>query len=503
MNLRKTIFSYIILAVFVLFSGFSVFCVLEAAGFSGMFGWTLPVLIGAAVGYLLFSVAVCKALHVLSVEAGKHIKDRKRLESALAVALPVLTVLGMAVYLVFYLAGHIPVTLQDDTFYKMALVRAGDRAVYSGHGAVSLYVCLLHGALLIFGNTPFAGVVLQILLFFTCLLLLYSGMRAYAGAVPAALATAFFGFFSISLGCISLLTPEFFYLALYLFGFCLTGILYRKFCRSGISSFGQYVLVFLAGVYAGFLICLDSYGISLYFFFAVWYSVDRVKIKQAFSAGFTVLFGGICGFFICAAAFMFAGNPVFSWYPGKINPSGKDILSVLPSSSSALFVVFLLLIGMAFFIVPAFFIHKKSQNSAFILNLFLIYGLTCLGFTGLPGQMRGILCWCMLAGLGLHGTISLSEKLPVKKEKGKVKKKDGDHRVITGASDREEPEEKNADSRAIEKQEQEKPAPGKPLHNPLPVPKRKTRPQADFEYPVAEADMKFDIETADDDDFEV
>ena len=52
------------------------------------------------------------------------------------------------------------------------------------------------------------------------------------------------------------------------------------------------------------------------------------------------------------------------------------------------------------------------------------------------------------------------------------------------------------------KKEQEKPAPGEPLHNPLPVPKKKSRPQADFGYQVTDARMKFDLDVADEDDFD-
>lgn len=55
---------------------------------------------------------------------------------------------------------------------------------------------------------------------------------------------------------------------------------------------------------------------------------------------------------------------------------------------------------------------------------------------------------------------------------------------------------------AIEKTEQEKPAPGEPLHNPLPVPKKKSRPQADFGYQVAEEKMRFDLDVSDEDDFD-
>lgn len=528
MDPKKNVCSYIILASFVFFCSLSIFCLSEAADFAKIFGWPQPALIGGICIYLLLTAAVFAALRALFAEIGKHLKNRKRLETVLAVVLPVLTILGIVVYLVFYLMYHIPITLHDDTFYRMALVMAEGGATYSVHGATCLYVCLLHGMFFIFGNTPFAGIVLQIALFFICLSLLYIGMRDYAGVVPATAATALFGFFPLSLEYIFSLTPEFFYLAFYLLGFCLTGIFYRKFTRSGKTSLGEYVFLFLAGLYVGFLVYLDIYSISLYLFFACLYFAGKEKKKQAFLANVLALLGGAGGFFLSTASVFLTvdnltGNrgaaidfgiflkQTASFYLESMNLSGNDILRALSSYNDVSLIAFLLLISLAFFIVPAVFLQKRRPVGGFVLNLFLLYGVSYWGLTGLQGQMRGIMCWCMLAGLGVCGTICSSEKLPAEKESEDIEMKNADNTVIIEKKTTEEaeaPEEKTtgeqeAESKRAEKKEQEKPAPGKPLHNPLPVPKRKSRPQADFAHQVAEADMKFDIETADDDDFDV
>lgn len=411
MNLRKTVFSYIILGLFILFSAFCVFGTLESAGFSQMFGWTSPVLVGIACLYLLLAVAVFTALRTLIWEIGKHITDKKRAEKVFQVVLPVLVILGAAVYLIVYLMHHIPIALDNDTFYRMALVREEKDVVSSARGLSGLYVRLLHGMLLIFGNTPFAGAVLQMILFFICLVLLYVGMRAYAGAFPAAVSTALLGFSPISMDYVFSLTPELFYLVLYLFGFCLTGFLHQKFFRQSTVFSGLYLLLFPVGVYGGFLFASNV------------------------SRG--------------------AENPVFH---------GKDILQMfhVPDYSC---VAFLLLISLAFFVVPVFFIREKGQNSAFILNLFLLCGLSWLGAEGLSGNSAAVLGWCMLAGCGICGMIS--------------------------------PAEKTAEKESV------KPAPGEPLHNPLPVPKKKSRPQADFGFEVKDEDMKFDVEVSENDDFDL
>ena len=504
MKVKKSIFSYIITAVFALFCGFSIFCVSEAAGFAQTFGWPKPALIGGICIYLALTAAVFIALRTLFTEFGKHIKNKDRAEAVLAVSLPILIILGIVVYLVCYLMYHIPVMLHDDTFYRMALVTEGKSFADVPHGVSGLYVRLLHAAFLIFGNTPFAGVVLQIILFFISLLLLYIGMQAYAGAVPASVAIAAFGFFPVTIEYVFSLTPDLFYVALYLLGFYLTGVLYLKFCQSGVNSLGQYLLLFFTGLYAGFLIYLDIYSVSLYFFFAVWYSADKEKNKQAFKADCMAFLGGIGGFFLAAAVFfLLAGNMadngsfaanygillkrpvVFCLENGS--PAGNDILKAFTSYNDASLAVLILLISLAFFIVPAIFLRGKSPDGAFVLNIFLLYGVSYLGLTGLKGRLSGILCWCMLAGLGIHGTLRRAVRTQEKENAAIDEMKETD-------------KEETVDGK---KQEQEKPAPGKPLPNPLPVPEKRRRPQADFAYPVADADMKFDIEVADGDDFEV
>lgn len=446
MNLRKTVFSYIILGFFVFFSGFCIFSALEAAGFVRMFGWLLPVLIGGICLYLLLTAAVFMALCTLFRELGKHIANKKRAETVFGVVITVLTILGIVVYLVSYLMHHIPAAPGDDTYYKMALVREGNDAIGSVHGISGLYVLLLHGMLLIFGNTPFAGVVLQITLFFICLALLYAGMRAYAGAFPAAVSAALFSFFPLSLEYVFSLTPELFYLVLYLFAFYLTGVLHHKFCERSTVFSGLYVLIFLSGAYGTFLYASEAF------------------LAQKDLTG--------------------AGRPAFT---------RENIMQVFRIPDYAC-IAFLLIISVAFFVVPAFFMRKKGQNSAFILNLFMLYVFGVPGMEGMRWNLAVILGWCMLAGVGICRTIRLSEKAG-EKECVKPDKEEN----CSLADEKKEVTEKEE----TEKQEQKEPAPGEPLHNPLPVPKRKSRPQADFGFEVKEEDMKFDIAVAENDDFDV
>lgn len=418
-------------------------------------------------------------------EKGEHVKDKKWFERIASVVLPIVILIGTVVYLVLYISYNAPLTLTDDSYYRQALVSAGKSVPFALHGASWLYPCLLHMMLLIFGNTPFAGIVLQIILFFICLLLLYIGMQAFAGVLPAAVSMAALAFLPVSLQFVFSLTPEFFYLALYLLGFFLTGMFCQKLKMISSLSLIQYLSVFLIGLYIGFLVYLDIYSISLYFFFAILYFSDKEKIKQAAGANLTAWAGGAAGFLILVLYASYQGKmsiPVylealFSLYTqnGGFNPESLKNVLLLPDITP---IGSILLISLAFLVIPAFFIWKRKRSSVFILNLFFVYALSVFSVFYLKEQMITTFSWSILAGLGLGGVVCRPEK--------SVKKEQEDEM-----------------SEEAEEKEQEKPAPGRPLHNPLPVPEKKKRPRADFGYPVKEEDMKFDIDVADDDDFDV
>lgn len=588
MNLKKSIFSYIIWAAFAVLCCLAIIFALDTAEITNMSGWPCVAVAGAACAYLLLTAAVYFALRTLCTEAGRHIGDRERLERVTSVVLPVLILVGAVAYLVLYMLYHIPLTLADDSFYRQAYVTVGASVPYAVHGASWLYPCLLHVMLLVFGNTPFAGVVLQIALFFICLLLVYIGMQAFAGTLPAAVSMAVLGFLPVSLQFVFSLTPELFYLALYLLGFCLSGVLFRKCRKGGSVSPGFYLFAFLLGLYIGFLVYLDLYSISLLLFLAVLYSLDSGKVKQAFMINLTALLGGVAGFMISVLFASQMGEMGISAYLRELLTLytqdarfGREMIegALLPDTT---LVGSLLTVSFAFFVIPAFFIWKRNQNSAFIVNLFLVYALSAFHVFRFSGQMITTFSWGALAGLGFYGVVRraetedegemdeeahegekgseraqrakdtareessgkkkvrkvevseknaarkeeileqktdqkevISEKNTVQKEELSKKKtvlsRENVQDKKTASGKKEISEKKtnggvtnmDTETTITEKKEQEKPAPGQPLHNPLPVPQKKSRPQADFGYQVGEADMKFDIEVADDDDFDV
>ncbi len=542
MNLKKSIFSYFIWAAFAVLCCLAMIFALDAARIDELLNWSYVGVAGAVWGYLLLTSLVFFALRTLSMELGEHIREKERLEKVVSVVLPVLILVGAVICLVLYMFYHIPLTLEDNSFYSQALVSAGKNVSFVVHGASWLYPCLLHVMLLIFGNTPFAGVILQIILFFACLLLLYSAVRSFSGVVPAVTSMAVFAFLPGTLGYVFSLTPEFFFLSFYLFGFFLSGMLFQKFKERSRFSSSFYLFTFIAGVYIGFLCYLDLYGISLYLFFAMLYSLDSEKIKPAVKIHLTALLGGMVGFFLFALyasqtgkmslmEYLKALYTLYAQRTGFDRGTLKDVV-LLPDTT---LVGSVLLISLAFFVIPAFLIWKRNQNSAFILNLFLVYVLSVFNIFYGDAQMITTLSWVLLAGIGFHGVIRLPEaqtetegedailreeknsvaaekkrKLFIKEKtkmsgSEKMKKEEIMKENITTEKKikRKVQKEMSMEKMIDEGKEQEKPAPGEPLHNPLPIPKKKSHAQADFGFQVKEADMKFDLEVADDDDFDV
>lgn len=491
MNLKKSIFSYIIWAVFAVFCCLSLSAALERAGIVKLLGLSQGAVIVGVCVYLFCTAAVFAALRIICMEIAGHISNKKKLEDALSRILPVLVLLGAAAYLTLYLAYAQPLVLINDSFYRQAFVADRQSVSFTFHGASWLYICLLHLMLLLFGNTPFAGVVLQVMLFFVCLLLLYIGMQAYAGAFPAAVSMAAFGFLPITLQYIFFLTPELFSLALYLVGFCLTGAAYRKFQQSGIASLFQYIGIFLLGLYLGFVVYLDIYGVSLYFLLAALWALEQEKRKQAAAVLLFAILGGICGFFLSVSAACRIGELPVSSYLQKFFALYFEKASFSAAFPDCLpdtgLLGSMLLISFAFFLVPAFFVWKKSLSGAFILNLLFLYGLSVFSVAVLNMQINTTFAYSILAGLGAYSVLWQPKEAALEKKKEaqmeKIKETDA--------------------AQPVEKEkEQEKPAPGAPLQNPLPVPKKKSRPALDFGYEIKEADMKFDIEITDEDDFD-
>lgn len=142
------------------------------------------------------------------------------------------------------------------------------------------------------------------------------------------------------------------------------------------------------------------------------------------------------------------------------------------------FPVNILLIMAASFLVFEFQRSGKEQNYTLWILLCVCTAPTPMtGYGVLPYGTISLFIWCVLAGLGLQNCIM-----------------GGSARVVQAKI-----EEINAAAQA-QIEETEKP---RFIENPLPLPKKHVRREMDYEYPVAQEDMKFDIEVDETDDFDI
>ncbi len=565
MKIRKSVFSYIVWAAFAVICCMALASCVEEAGLREKWQWSCPVLVGVVCVCLFLAAAIFFALRAICTKAGTYIRNRKRAEKVFSVILPVFILMGVVLRLALYLFYHTPIDLGDDTFYSQAFVtdEAGSLN-FMLHGASQLYLCLLRALFLFFGNTPFAGVVLQIVLFFICLLLLYLSMDFLCGMIPAAVSMAAVGFLPVFLKYIFSLTPELFYLAFYLSGLYFTAILIRRFRWGRLTSPVKYIPVLFLGLFLGFLIYLDIFSISLLFFAAALYSVGEEKREKrqalvcngiiwiSTAAGFALSCAGVC--LAEKADFMGLVKAVFDDYFREFYFHLEFYQPDVTLAGSFLVIAF------AFCAVPGFLLWKKNQFSAFVLSLVLLYVLSIFSVSDFNYQVMISFFWAALSGIGVYGAFRYPEKeqesvIPVKdgeeekkivpkvekvKKSEKVEKPEEAEKPEKSEKfeEAEKPEkserfekverpekvenseqserfkkveksEKSGRPEKIEKPEKSentrkpgKPAPGEPLPNPLPVPKKGKRGKADFAYQVEEKKMKFDIEIGEDDDFD-
>ena len=160
------------------------------------------------------------------------------------------------------------------------------------------------------------------------------------------------------------------------------------------------------------------------------------------------------------------------------------------------------LIVPASFLVFEYFRSGKEQNYMPWIALSLLAAPTPLAVYGEHGfGVLSLYIWGVLAGLGLQNAIfgvgtkmmkAMIEEINIAAEKteenGQVKQIAGT-KTATGM-----PEAKKMENQTVKPQY---------IENPLPLPRRHEKREMDYQYDVAESDMKYDLEVPPNDDFDV
>ena len=389
----------------------------------------------------------------------------------------------------FFMVGHGAAQApQPGEYYEMALVRAGAESPALAHGLSDLFVRALRVVFSFLGNGMMAAILFQIFLQMLTLLFAYLAVRKAAGRFAACTVLLLLAFSDAFICKIYVIDPECMLLAVLLVGLCLV-LGFVKASLLGRNGFGGLARAVLLGIVLGVL-CYLEWAMAILFLFLAGLFTGKLSAdggrKPLVGSLFLVLAGSAAGFF-CAIGIDASLSGV-GFYEGLmqwIRPysnlgMGARIFSVIGMEYPFFAVLFLLASFLGFEFIRG---GREQDFSLWILPCILLAPVFLMDFSivGLGGAVTFF--WSVLAALGLKNAVF-----------------GGQAEVL-----REKIEEINAAAAPIPVAEVpvtaavEKP---RFLENPLPLPKKHVKREMDYDYEVAEADMHYQMEIAEGDDFD-
>lgn len=492
MTYRKTWFSYVL---WVLYAGL---CVMMLASvcqwFLSYMGVFVPVSVSVVGVFVIFPLLL--GIYVLLRMVSRKLRTKYTIQAHTWAMLEALLVSFCFVFGTLYrihaaLFSTFDFYFLDDLeteYFKMALVRAGEKITPMTHGMGYLYVACLSAIMSFLGNKMISAMFFQVFLQMISLVFCYLTIRKSAGKLPACVTLVYLSFSSAYVSRIGVIDPECFYFLFYLLGMYLIVTVVRNYCRGYyVKSFSVWVFMIL-GIVLGLLIYLDIRSVTLLFFLVGIFTGKKEEDEElpAITVGQNILVFGVAE--VCCVLSFFAsffvdavgygteymtelsawGNFYFNRFFGSVIACMDQFMMDFP--------VNMLLIVAASFLVFTFKKNGKEQNYMLWILLCVCTAPTPMtGYGILPYGTIALFVWCVLAGLGLQNCLM------------------GDSALIVQAKI----EEINATAQT---DEAEKP---RFIENPLPLPKKHVKREMDYEYLVAEEDMKFDIEVDETDDFDI
>lgn len=400
------------------------------------------------------------------------------------------------------------VSAQSMEYYDRAVVSQQGDILLTDYGLNDLYVVLLSTVLSFLGNKVTSAVYLQIFLQIISLVLAYAVTRKLARRLPACIA---FLYLACSLCCLDMLTvfgPEWLYFVFYMLVMLAAAGFVKSYCADDISRPLAICGAVAMGVLIGVLAYFDLTGFSLLavmiiaavgkkdeFEAAVYYNYSKgmnaaVIISSCISS-VAVWHGAMY-----AAAYAKGSRFIVDvtdrlWMSFRCIDSFTNIQPYFRD----VYIVGLLIVS-ASFLIFEFFRSGKEQNYMPWIILCLVVAPTPLVMTGEHGfVILSLYIWAVLAGLGLQNCLF----------GGRTKVMQAVIEEINTAAEKAEQSagaEQAAKTREPDSMENQTPKPNY-IENPLPLPKKHVVKEMDYQYDVAEEDMKYDLFVPDNDDFDI
>lgn len=492
MTYRKTWFSYVL---WVLYAGL---CVMMLASlcqwFLSYMGMFVPVSVSVVGVFLIFPLLL--GTYALLRVVSRKIRTKYTIQ---AHTLAMLEAFVVAFCFMFGTLYRLRAALFSDfdfyfldsmetEYFELAMVRAGEGIAPMTHGMGYLYVVCLSAIMSFLGNKIISVMFLHVVLQVLSLVICFLAVRKSAGRLPACVTLVYLSFSGAYISRIGVIDPECLYFLFYLLGMYLIVSAVKNYCRNYYTkSFAVWTFMIL-GIVLGILIYLDIRSVTLLFFLVGIFTGKKEEDEElpAITAGQNILvFGAVEVFCVLAffGSFLIDALGYGTEYMTELSAWGNYYLSEFWGSVLACMDQFMrdfpfnvLLIVAASFLAFEFKRSGKEQNYMLWILLCVCTAPTPMtGYGVLPYGTIALFIWCVLAGLGLQNCIM------------------GDSAQVVQAKI----EKINAEA---EVEEIQKP---RFIENPLPLPKKHVKREMDYEYPVAEEDMKFDIEVDESDDFDI
>lgn len=396
--------------------------------------------------------------------------------------------------------------LCSSEFYQNAKITVTQGNSASGSGAGWLYERLLSLFLSFLGNKLSSALLLQLLLQAVIMGLCYAVVRKLAGKLPACIALFSVAYIMGSGILEEKLDPGKLIFTLYLAGLLfladyMRAVLYRKKGKILLTAAGL-----LLGGYLGILLFLDLTAATLLLFLIAFFAMAERKQgedtagKRIFAVFLPLVSSIFVWLFVCSV-YGVQGEETLAECLQRMNGNGRWIqpFAFEGWKEERALLFFWLLLGSAAFLVIEFLRRKQANNfSAWMLAGL---GAALTPFAGMgqaPCWLTSIFVWGVFAGLGIQN-VTAGEPKEVRDAMLAEINEAVDEKPVQECG---EPE-RHPDDETEQTEEASEPLKPRFIENPLPLPKKHIHKEMDYQYPVAEDAMKYDVEVDEQDDFDL